>query len=104
MPQVRWEEASHIIEQDIFRQLLTRFNFDPEGVILNFTLNSKTGVVDVSYKLGFKSAKEVATILKRIINQIPEDFKHGDAMKRMMMAEWRGYKDVGNKFNKERRE
>ena len=100
---IRWNEDLKIIEQDIFRQLLSRLPFDDDGEILNFTLDSKTGVVDISYKLGFKSSKEIASIIKRNMKSIPEEVVRRDALERTMTAEWRGYKDVTNRILKSKR-
>jgi hypothetical protein len=100
---IRWEEDLKYIEQDIFRQLLSRLPFDPEGEILNFTLDSKTGVIDISYKLAFKSSKEIASIIKRNMKSIPVEVPRRDALERTMAAEWRGYKDITNRILKIKR-
>jgi len=102
--EVRWEDGAQAIEQGVFRQLLQRLPFDFEGKILNFTLNSESGILDIQYKLGFKSSKEIATVLKRNMKALPHTIHNKNAMERMMKAEWRGYKDVCNRIIREKKE
>jgi len=102
IPKVEWSKGVSVGEQTTFRQLLQRIPLDYEGTILNFTLNSNTGVIEISYKLGFKGSKEIATIIKRQIKDLPLDIRNRDALIRTMKAEWKGYKEVSNRYTKEK--